>query len=72
MPTPCPVCGRQPDVDFVDPWPKRLGPPPWYALCYQGGDNEHFVGGDRDDGFDTKEQALAEWERVCAVLTKST
>lgn len=59
MPTPCPHCGRQPEVERCEPWPRDLGPAPWYVGCYQSGDAEHFVGVNGDD----KRDALAQWER---------
>jgi hypothetical protein len=49
---PCPRCGSQPDVDKVEPWARRDGPAPWYALCYRSGDDEHCIavtGVDRTD-----------------------
>jgi len=56
--TPCPYCGRQPDVDKCEPWPKDAGPQPWYAHCYVSGSREHFIGVNGD----TRADALKNWE----------
>ncbi len=66
MPTPCPICGRQPDIDIVEPWPRGYGPAPWYAVCYQPGSNEHCVGADNDPS--TKQEAIDGWERAVSAL----
>lgn len=60
MPTPCPHCGRQPEIERCESWPRDIGPAPWYVGCYQSGEREHFVGG---NGV-TKDAALAQWERL--------
>lgn len=62
MLTPCPYCGRQPTIDICEPWPKSDGPQPWYVGCYRGGAREHFIGINGD----TKEDAIAAWEREVA------
>ena len=61
MPTPCPICGRQPDIEICEPWPRGHGPAPWYAGCYQGGEREHFVGCNGD----TRADAVKSWEIEC-------
>ncbi|WP_398473603.1 hypothetical protein [Tardiphaga sp.] len=58
----CPVCGRQPDIDKCGPWPKGLGPAPWYAGCYRGGKDEHFVGVNGDNRSDAVRAWNAEVE----------
>lgn len=58
MPTPCPYCGRQPDVSRCEPWPRGFGSAPWYAGCYQSGAREHFVGGNGG----TEAEAIKTWE----------
>lgn len=63
MPTPCPFCGRQPQVERCEPWNKSDGPQPWYAGCYTTAPVEHFVGGNGG----TKAEAVEEWERQCKV-----
>lgn len=55
----CPRCGSQPEVDRCEPWPRSLGPAPWYVGCYRSGSNEHFVGVNGD----TQADAIAEWDR---------
>lgn len=54
-PKPCPICGRQPDVDACG---GHNGP--WYANCYLGGNNEHFIGVNGDDRADT----IREWNKA--------
>lgn len=56
---PCPVCGSAPEVERVEPWPRSLGPAPWYVGCYRGGKSEHFIGVNGD----TKAEAMGEWWR---------
>ena len=62
--TPCPYCKRQPTVDECEPWPKNLGPPAWYAGCYQPGEREHCVAVNGD----TKADAIAQWEKTVAEM----
>lgn len=57
--TPCPYCGRQPEVDKCAPWPRGQGPQPWYVGCYRSGEREHFIGANGD----TKAEAMENWER---------
>lgn len=59
MPSPCPICGRLPQVERCEPWARKYGPAPWYAGCYREGSNEHYIGGNGD----TRASAIAEWER---------
>lgn len=62
--TPCPYCGRLPEVDLCEPWPRNHGPAPWYAACYKAGEREHCVA----VGGDTKAGAIAQWETTAAAL----
>lgn len=64
--TPCPVCGRQPEVSPCEPWPSGCGPKPWYAGCYQPSSPEHFVGGTGA----TRSEAIAAWQRSVAKHAK--
>lgn len=57
--TPCPRCGRLPQIERCEPWARKYGPAPWYAGCYREGNDEHFIGGNGD----TRDAAIAEWER---------
>ena len=49
----CPICGSQPDIGRCEPWPRDAGPQPFYATCYQSGDNEHCIGVNGDTRLDT-------------------
>jgi len=49
---PCPVCGRQPDVDECCGFPKDAGPRAWYANCYRTTPREHCVGVTGDSRLD--------------------
>ena len=40
----CPHCQRHPIVERCEPWPRNLGPAPWYVGCYSQSPVEHFVG----------------------------
>lgn len=57
---PCPVCGRQPTIEVCAPWPKDMGPPPWYVGCYDPGRNEHFRGVNGD----TRADAVKQWNAI--------
>lgn len=59
---PCPHCGRDPIIETCEPWPKGLGPQPWHVGCYQGGNDEHYIGADGD----TRAEAIANWDREVA------
>lgn len=67
QPSPCPYCGRQPDIEPCEPWPRSAGPQPWYAGCYQAGEREHFVGCNGD----SKADAIKNWEREVAKYAAS-
>lgn len=54
---PCPVCGQMPEVERCGPWPKSLGPAPWYIGCYRLTPREHFIG----DNADTLDDANRVW-----------
>ena len=47
LPT-CPVCGRMPEIERCEPWPKKFGSAPWYVGCYRQTPREHFIGGNAD------------------------
>ena len=53
----CPICQRHPTVERCEPWPRDLGPAPWYVGCYSQSPVEHFVG----DSVDTKAEVAAAW-----------
>lgn len=63
----CPHCGSQPDVSRCEPWPRGEGPAPWYAGCYRGGSDEHFIGGNGD----TRAEAEAVWTEAVRKLKKT-
>lgn len=61
----CPVCGSDPYVTQVEPWPRGHGPAPWAAGCYRTIPVEHFVGVNGDDRAD----AIHLWNIETAKVT---
>jgi hypothetical protein len=64
---PCPVCGGEPHVDQVEPWPANMGPAPWSVGCYRLIPTEHFVGVNGDNRLDAIRNWSAEVEKVKAM-----
>lgn len=58
---PCPVCGKQPDVDRCHPGPG------WYANCYGLRPYEHNIGGNGE----TRDEAIAEYNAEVALSPAS-
>lgn len=68
---PCPICGRQPDVDRCGPTPRGVGGLGWYASCFGYEPYEHHVG----VNFDLNQRGADVWNyevaRVKAELART-
>lgn len=65
---PCPVCGSRPSIDVCAPWPRDCGPPAWYAICYQPGEDEHCVGVNGDN----QRNVMEVWNEEVARMVQQT
>jgi len=63
----CPICGGEPYIEEVEPWPRDCGPAPWAAGCYRMIPFEHFVGVNGDNEIDARRQWNIKADKVAAL-----